>query len=253
MLFTRDVARVGRLGVLIVVAAAVSACTTTVTGMSVAAESPSSVRTAVSTPPSSTPSMRPPASTVPPADPALLVPGWQVVLSHKHKASYDVPPGWKVEGDDYVVGFEDNNGNPLVGMSGAATYQQGFCPGHSGSVRGMIGVKDGNVTATGSLATSVAQQWAADGYMSSNGTPPKVTASPPQPVTIDGIAGFVARDTVRPNPTTACAPPSAVVQVVILPANGGSILLIMVMDQDFPGAVTDSQMQQMINSFRPLA
>lgn len=71
-----------------------------------------------------------------PADP------WQVVRGEH--AAYSVPPeaeGWTVRGPREVIYYNDDDGDPLVGVADVAAYDDGYCPGARGpSNRGFVGV-----------------------------------------------------------------------------------------------------------------
>ena len=236
-------ARVLPLGAVIIAAAVVAGCSTVVAGSAVAAAS----GPAPSSPGSPTTGPSTSVSAPPPK-----VPGWQVVVADKPGIAYDVPPGWKVDTPDTIIGFEDQQGNPLVGMNYAASYKDGYCAGSSGSTRGGTGVNSTTTTDPGQAATDTAQKWANAGYTSTSNVPPTITAGTPQPITVAGDSGMLVRDTMTVTASTSCDPPSAEVDVVALPLQGntGCALFILYADQGTPDSASQQDIQQIIGSLR---
>jgi hypothetical protein len=222
-------------------------CSTAITGSPVpVAGAPSTSHTPGTPTSGSSPSV---------AAPPAVVPGWQVVTAPKAGIAYDVPPDWKVDTPDTVVGFSDNQGNPQVEMNYAATYKEGFCTGHSGSFRAQTGVNSTQTADPGQAATETAQTWANAGYPGNNNTPPTITAGAPQPITVAGDAGMVVRDTLTVHSTDPCDPPNAEIDVVALPLaapNTGCGQLIVYADQGTPDAAPAQELQQIISSLRAL-
>lgn len=200
--------------------------------------------------PSRTETARPSPSSPPTILPPTIA-GWQVVPTQRGLA-YDVPPTWKVQPPDTVIGFKDPTGAPLVEIKNPATYQDGYCPGQSGSSRAGAGVTGSNESDPATSATSAAQTWATAGYTTENGTPPAVTLSQPEPITASGVQGMHVTANFTVVPQSDCDPPAGVVHAVAFPTgNGtGTILFIAYADQGVDQAETDQDLLQMINSIR---
>lgn len=233
-----------RLGAVIIAAVAVAGCTTTVVGSAEAAGPGPSSSTSTSTPTTG-------PSTSTPSVPAK-VPGWQVVVADKAGVAYDVPPDWKVQSPDAIVGYDDAQGNPAASMNYAAIYKEGYCPGHSGSFRGESGITSSPTADPGQAASALAQQWATGSY--SDGTvTPNVTPGAPQPITVAGTNGMVVKDTLTLTQQSSCDPPSGEVYAVALPLaapNTGCDVMIVMADQGTSDAAPDQELQQIINSLR---
>ncbi|HEX4225358.1 MAG TPA: hypothetical protein VHZ97_23545 [Pseudonocardiaceae bacterium] len=235
--------RLGRtllLGTVIIVASAVAGCTTTVVGSAEAAGPGPSSSHSTGAPSTSTPSVPP------------KVPGWQVVVADKAGVAYDVPPDWKVQSPDAIVGYEDAQGNPGASMNYAAIYKEGYCTGHSGSFRGETGITSTSTADPGQAASALAQQWATGSY--SDGTvTPNVTPGAPQPITVAGTNGMVVKDTLTMTQQNPCDPPAGEVYAVALPLaapNTGCDVMIVMADQGTSDAAPDQELQQIINSLR---
>jgi len=212
--------------------------------------------TTTSAAPATTPSAGPSTSTEPPVTstranaPAPVVPGWQVAVSSKRNLAYDVPPGWEIVGEERIIGFEDGNGQPAVGMSGAATYKDGYCPEADSSWRGGTGFSGYRDTDLALVATDAAGKWGRFGYIGPNGEEPTVEVGTASELTVNGITGAYARSAVRVTGPSECSPPSAVVHAFALPADEGSYVFIVVSDQEVPDALAEDQIRQIIGTVR---
>ena len=244
---SRRLARAARLGAVILGAAVVAGCASVVAGSPVPAGAGSPSGSSGSP---GSPTSGPPSTSV--SAPPPRVPGWQVVVAPKPGIAYDVPPDWKVETPDTIIGFADQQGNPLVGMNDAASYKDGYCPGSSGSSRGGAGVNSSTTTDPGQAASDTAQKWADAGYTSTNNVPPTITAGTPQPVTVAGDSGMLVRDTLAVHSTNSCDPPNAEADVVALPlqGNSGCALFILYADQGTPDSASEQELQQIVGSLR---
>jgi hypothetical protein len=202
------------------------------------------------------PSVQPSAepSSAPPAQ--AKVPGWKAVVAVKHGVTYDVPPSWSVKPPGVIIGFEDPNGKPQVGGSGAATYKEGYCQGHSGSWRAATAVTGYVTTDPAADAKDAARKWATNGYApDSGGSAPTVAVGAPRPISVGGVTGQEATATVtvrdRRNP---CSPPGAVVHTVAMPPKNGQVaVLIVIADQSVSDAAADADLQKIAGSLRPTA
>jgi hypothetical protein len=180
--------------------------------------------------------------------PAPTVPGWQVATSSKRKLAYDVPADWKVIDEEAIIGFEDASG-PKVGMTGAATYLEGYCsePNAWRAGAGFSGYRDTDLSL---VATDAAGKWARYGYLGPNGELPRVDVAAPEPITVNGISGAYASATVKVSVADACAPPSARVHAVALPAADGCYVFVIFSDQEVPQAISDELAHKIIATIR---
>ncbi len=196
------------------------------------------------------PSSRPPVTSSRAATPDPLVPGWQVAVSGKRRLAYDVPPGWKVLGEETIVGFDDTTGEPLIGMSGAATYQDGYCAEADASWRAATGFSGYRDTDLALVATDAARKWGRFGYLGPDDQEPAVEVAPASELTVNGIVGAYSTATIRVTAPAPCAPPSAVVHTFALPADEGSYVFIVISDQEVPDALPADQIRRIIETVR---
>lgn len=199
-------------------------------------------------PPSAPPSSAPPAQ--------AKIPGWKAVTAVKHGVAYDVPPSWSVKSPDVIIGFEDAHGNPQVAGSGAVTYKEGYCQGHSGSWRAEAAVTGYVTTDPAADAKDAARKWATDGYApDGGGSPPTVTVGAPHPISVGGVTGQEATATVTVRDRrNSCSPPGAVVHTVAMPPKNGRVaVLIVIADQSVADAASDADLQKIAGSLRPTA
>jgi hypothetical protein len=201
---------------------------------------------------SASPSGGPAGATVRPR-----IPGWQGVASRNHGVAYDVPPTWEVKPAGTIVGFEDENGRPLAGMSGAAGIKQGDC------VRVQTGASGGKAPDTArsaklsdlpGTAQYAARRWANAGYTPKNGRAPAVRLSRPVPVMLGSMKGYHVTAKVTVNGTRGpCDPPQAVVHAVAFPSTQGDpVVFIAYADRGVSGEVADQDIAKAISSIRPL-
>jgi hypothetical protein len=183
--------------------------------------------------------------------------GWQGVAARHHGLAYDVPRAWEVLTPTTIVGFEDEKGNPLVGMSGAAGVEQGGC------TRLRTGVAGGKAPDTSrsarlsdlpGTAQSMARRWADAGYTPKNGPAPTIRLSRPTGIRLGRIRGYhvIAQVTVNGRRGT-CDPPRAVVHAVAFPSTQGDpVVFIAYADLGITGALGDTDIRKAISSIRPL-
>jgi hypothetical protein len=181
--------------------------------------------------------------------PAAVVPGWQVAMSSKRKLAYDVPPDWKVLGEDTIIGFEDAEG-PKVGMSGAATYKDGSCAESEGATRAVAGFSGYQDTDLGMVAADAAGKWGRYGYLGPADEAPEVDVATATPITVNGIEGAHATATVRITTPAPCAPPAAKVHAVAVPAQQGATVFVILADQETPDSLPDDVALRILDTIR---
>ncbi|GAA3356087.1 hypothetical protein [Saccharopolyspora gregorii] len=203
-----------------------------------ASESLAAPQTSAETSPGSSPPTAP--------APAPLVPGWQAVAVPKRQAAYDVPPEWRLETPDNVIGFGEQD-DPVT-MTGVAIYQRGYCPDRGGSFRALAGATARRGPDDATVATDTARRFAELAY----GADARIELGPPQPVVLPGgLPGTKVVATAFPAPA-ACGAPSAVVNVLATNGNGeSSVVHVVGADQEVPGAVTPDVLDGITASVRP--
>jgi hypothetical protein len=212
-------------------------------------------------PPSGVRSSAAPESSASPGATSATIPprigGWQGVASRKHGLAYDVPPNWDIKSAGTIVGFEDDKGNPLVGMSGAAGIERGDCTvvrtGVSGGTAPNIS-RSAKLSDLPGTAQYAARRWANAGYTPKSGRAPTVRLSSPIGVSLGGIKGYQVTAGLTVNGTRgSCDPPQAVVYAVAFPSTQGDpVVFIAFADRGVPGAVSDQDLRKVISSIRPL-
>jgi hypothetical protein len=213
-----------------------------------------------STSPQSSPSDSPtdsPTDALTGAKVPARIAGWQGVASRNHGVAYDVPPNWQVQSPGVIVGFEDDKGKPLVGMSGAAGIKNGQCTlvqtGGSGG-EGPDTRSSAKVSDLPGTAQYAARRWANAGYTPKKGRAPTVRLSKPVSVRLGGMKGYHVTANVTVNGSRGpCDPPQAVVHAVAFPSiQGDPVVFITYADRGVSGAASDQDIAKAISSLRPL-
>lgn len=202
----------------------------------------------------SSPDLSPPAESSPPPARAK-VPGWHAVVSVKHGVTYDVPPStWEAKSPSTIVGFEDSHGTPEVAGSGAATYKEGYCQGHSASWRAEAAVSGYSTKDLAADAKDAARKWATFGYTpDSGGSAPTVTVGGTKAIDTGGgtqaqeaTASVTVHDGGNP-----CSPPRGIVHAVAIPLKNGTVsVLVVIADQGVADAAADSDLEKIAGSVR---
>ncbi|GGL88104.1 hypothetical protein GCM10010129_34920 [Streptomyces fumigatiscleroticus] len=76
--------------------------------------------------------------------------GWKVVVNPKWGTAFDVPADWVVETPGTFIGFEDDDGQPVIGMSAPAYFKEKWCTSDPD--------KDGRTSDTGLAAAGTKGQ-----------------------------------------------------------------------------------------------
>jgi hypothetical protein len=191
-------------------------------------------------------------STPVPTSASAKVPGWRAVVAVNHGVIYDVPPGWKVQSPDTIVGFEDAQGRPEVVGSGVARYKEGYCQGHSGSWRAETAVTGYTTTDLAADAADAARKWGTYAYTPDNGQAPAVSLSPAKAIDAGGTPAqeVTATVTVRDH-SDPCEPPRGIVHAVATTLKNGKVsVLIVVADQGVADAADDADLLKIAGSLR---
>ncbi|MFC7216874.1 hypothetical protein ACFQLX_01615 [Streptomyces polyrhachis] len=151
--------------------------------------------------PTPTPSTAPTASAAPPIDGENprgeavrpIIEGWKAVANTKRHNAFDVPASWEVKSSGLTVGFESDDGEVLVAMTGVAAYRDDWCGSASRALagtKGAVGAKN-----TLQAARDAASSWVIAGYDEKRKG--KLTAPAPTPFSNGhGVRGHIARASV---------------------------------------------------------
>ncbi|RJL32204.1 hypothetical protein D5H75_17560 [Bailinhaonella thermotolerans] len=185
----------------------------------------------------------------PPMKPTVA--GWQAVFSTKRQMAYDVPSRWQVRTPTTIIGFEDADGKPLVGMSGAAKLYKGKCGGEDRSLGG-AGVQEADSNDSAAVARFFAGLWADAAYRTEDDERPQVTLGPPKPIKLDGRKGRVVTATAVRARSEKCEPPRGQVYVAAIPkAEGdGNVVLIIYAHRGVADSIPEYEINKIISTFR---
>jgi hypothetical protein len=197
-----------------------------------------------------------PAPPPPPAAPAGLVPsqvpGWSAAVSTTRNAAYDVPPPWTPGTPSLVRGYQTDDGTAIA-MSGVAIYQTDApspCPDDERYTLAWSGVSGAPTADPAAAARGLAELWTGF-YEPDNGSRPEATYGAPRPVTVNGQAGshVITEVTV---PSGGCGSPRKVIHTVAVPdGKGQAVVWVLLAERDVPGAVTDADVDRIIQTLRP--
>lgn len=190
--------------------------------------------------------------------------GWQTQTSQKHHFRYDVPAKadkWKVLGADTALSYTDQDGKPIVVMTGSANYREGGCSsspnpkaigeagkGQLATVGTTGGGKDGSLQEN-------ARNWAGNWGFAAYGGPehkPKIEVSQPKPWKEGGIDGYTATAKVTvTNRPSKCVPPTGVVHSIAQKLPDGTMHgWVIYADQGVPNALTDTEIRKIMTTVR---
>jgi hypothetical protein len=232
-----------------------------------AATTTTSSSTTTTTRPSSTPSAAPaPAPTQPTADcnghsagPTPQTPaGWKTVVAPRGLA-YDVPSDWEVLKCDSLIGWEKKcpvgpdspfGTCPIRSMSGAANLPNPACPDKSSlAISGVPGAKN---TPDINQAVNNETGTVKDIYTSDSGVVPNVDIGPPRQLTVAGSPAVEIIATVTGIPTDTCTAPKVlhVMLATTVAGQPGSVLFVLSLPQDYPGALDAGFVDQIVGTIR---
>lgn len=193
-----------------------------------------------------------------------LIAGWQTQTRAEHHFRYDVPgtaARWKVIDQDTALSYTDQDGQPIVVMTGAANYREGGCAsspnpkafGEAGKGQlATVGTTGGGKEGT---LQENARNWAGNWGFAAYGGPdhkPKIEVSQAKPWKQGGITGFTAtaKVTVTHRPS-ACVPPNAVVHSIAQKLPDGTMHgWVIYADQGVPNALTGAEIKKIMSTVR---
>ncbi|MFD6068122.1 MULTISPECIES: hypothetical protein [Amycolatopsis] len=184
-----------------------------------------------------------------------VIAGWQPVVSDDHPFVYDVPPDWKLEEPDVAIGYETPAGD-LVTLQGVARFRRAFCPSTDLSARATAGfttIDEGEVGGLAQAAEETTLRWAEAAYGRSPKT--EVGETGPVPVLDGGATATAVTTTVVPAPGGPCPAPSVAITAIALPlralpGSGRYHVLLVLADQEIPGAIASGVVLKMGESIR---
>ncbi|MEU6079156.1 hypothetical protein [Streptomyces sp. NPDC047108] len=195
-----------------------------------------------------------------------MVKGWQTQTRDEHHFRYDVPATsqkWQVLDDDTALSYNDDNGKPIVVMTGAGNYREGGCssapnPDSIGEAgKGQLATVGTTGGGTQGTLQENARNWAGNwGYVAYGGDEhkPRMKVGQAKPWKLNGIDGWTATAEVtvthRPSP---CVPPKAVVHSIAQKLPDGTMHgWVIYADQGVPHALTDAQIEKIMKTVRPV-
>ncbi|WP_312018620.1 hypothetical protein, partial [Streptomyces sp. I05A-00742] len=203
-----------------------------------------------------------------PADGGYKAPaGWQTQTYERHGFSYDVPgkgDKWKVLPGDTMISYTDK-GKPVVAMTGTANFREGGCSsnpnpdtfgeagkGQLATVGTTGGGKDGDLQTN---ARNWAGNWGVMAYGGIGANKPKIEVSQATPWRKNGVEGYTATAKVKvTHRPSACVPPTAIVKSIAQKMPDGTFHgWVIYADQGVPDALSEEQIDKIMNSVRPAA
>ena len=171
-------------------------------------------------------------------------------MVHKDRGvAYDVPPGWRVDSPDGIVGFEAPT--PLA-MSGAAIYAEGFCTDSAHTWRAVAGVAE--MSKSGALhaaSKKVAENWSHAYEDPAYGTRAVADPGKMTPVRAAGGArGYHVRYRVTVSGGNACTAPHAVIDVVTVRGKHSNGAFILAADQGTAPDPSNKTLKKIVSSVR---
>lgn len=190
-----------------------------------------------------------PVSTVRPK-----VKGWKAVTSAKYGMTYDVPPSWRIQPTETLIGFEGIGDGKPVAMSSAAIFREDSCKdGDDEYSRGDAGFNqyvEGGLT---EVAKHAANKWAKHAYTVEGSPAPSITLTAPKAVQVGRDKAVYVRADVVVKAKGKCLSPTAVVHTVAIPgvAPGKTTVFVLLVDQGVPDAAPKADLTKILRSVRP--
>lgn len=173
--------------------------------------------------------------------------GWQGVLSARDQAAYDVPRDWRIEGPDFVSGFDGSSQR----VHGVSTYKPEACPDVAGSIRGRAGFSEPEKNDPAGAARTAAARWAEAAAGLDRGSD-KVTVDSPRSVDIDGgkITAKVVTASAK-GPKGSCSAPKVQATAAAFESGGRTVLFVLYVDKGVDDELDDGLARTIVSSLRP--
>lgn len=181
--------------------------------------------------------------------------GWHPVRSVKRAAVYDVPPSWTVLSEGTVAGYETKSGTVVA--SGAAEFGENACGGGRGSRLALAGIRHATYTDLAEASQSIATEWADRAYRDAADRSPTLTTAAPEMVTsVSGKPAAIVKVTaILTEPTGPCHGTTGTVYAISATGFTGelgpTVVLVIVADTGVPGAVSETEIRQILTTLRP--
>ncbi|MEU6176202.1 hypothetical protein ABZ832_30375 [Streptantibioticus parmotrematis] len=218
--------------------------------------------TSASAPAPAPPASGGPNSTAGPLKP--MIAGWQTQTRADHHFAYDVPPTsqqWHVYDPGIEIAYTDDQGKPIVAMSGTADYHEGGCASHPNANTigqagkgqlATIGTQGGSGGTPQQDAYNVAGNWVFAAYGGADHKP-RISVTKAVPWNHNGIKGWTSTATAthiyRPS---SCVPPRAIAKTIAQQLPDGTVHeWVIYADQDVPNALTEAQIEKIMSTVRP--
>lgn len=177
------------------------------------------------------------------------------MVSGDHPFVYDVPPDWKLEEPDVAIGYETPAGD-LVTLQGVARFRRAFCSASDLSARATAGfttIDEGEVGGLAQAAEETTLRWAEAAYGRS--ATAEIGETGPVPVLDGGTTATAVTTSVVPAPGGPCPAPSVAITAIALPprtlpGSGRYHVLLVLADQEIPGAIARDVVLKMGESIR---
>jgi hypothetical protein len=231
-------------------------CTVPDRGSPAPASAPSAAPPATLTRPMQFPAPRPSADPAPtgPATAEPVIAGWNTVRSTQRAALYDVPPGWTVNSEDTITGFETKGGQVIVAGSGSASVGKNACGQYTSLATSVVKHSTSDDLPTAS--TLEAQQWAGAAFLDSEDHRPTLRTGKPETITtLSGKTAVIVKVTATAASSIGpCGPQGAAYAVSATGFTGRlgpTAILIVVAGSGFASAVPDDEIRQILTTLRP--
>ncbi|WP_338930934.1 hypothetical protein WEB32_05515 [Streptomyces netropsis] len=180
-----------------------------------------------------------------------VIDGWKVVVNGKRHNAFDVPADWTVRSPTMSTGFEDEDGKPLVTMSGNAVYKDGECA--KNDHRGGAGTKGAQgAKSEGSAAEIESLNWVFAAFDQKKTG--RFDTTKAKPFKSDhGITGYTASATVTGvKKTDKCVTDGKAFAVTYKDTSGDLATWILYAGTGFDGELPDDTIKKIMSSLRPL-
>ena len=183
-----------------------------------------------------------------------VVDGWSTVHSTQRAALYDVPPTWKVNSEDTIVGFQTKSGQLLTAASGSASVGENACGQYTSLATSAV--KHSTSSDLARASTLEAQQWADAAFLDSEDHRPTLQTGEPETITtVTGRKAVVVKVSATAASSIGNCGPHGVAYAVSATGFTGRLgptaILVVVAGTDFAAAVPDGRIRQILTTLRP--
>ncbi|GAA3753415.1 hypothetical protein HDA32_004469 [Spinactinospora alkalitolerans] len=192
----------------------------------------------------------------PPPPVPLMQEGWQLASVTKWGFVYEIPPsddGWVFDGPTHLRGYEDDDGQPVLGMGGTSLYKENPC--ETWGSRADVGAQAVTDTDdTEEMARNVALKWAEYAFETEAGGRAATSVRSVEAFSSNDLTGHHAViDATVQQPDADCQPPGGVVHAVAVPADQddtGVRVFLVIADTGVDDALTEETIDTVISTLR---